>query len=74
MRCARLSGRSVFLTYGKFVAQHVCVGLVSSADLSEIANTKPSSDGVSLADAAVVACWLGAMVHFCKLSIFCWLL
>ncbi|PKU47733.1 reverse hypothetical protein [Limosa lapponica baueri] len=34
-----------------------------SADLSEIANSKPSSDVVSIADAAVVVCWLGAMVQ-----------
>lgn len=74
MRCAQLSGRSVILTYGKFVAQHVFVGIVSSADLSEIVNSKPFSDVVSLADAAVVACWLGAMVQVCKRSIFCWLM
>lgn len=74
MRCAQLSEGSGILTYGKFVAQHVFVGLVSSADLSEIANSKPSSDVVSLADAAVVACWLGAMVQVCKPSIFCWLM
>lgn len=55
------------------MAQHVFVGLVSSTDLSETANSKPSSD-VSLADAAVVACWLGAMVQVCKLSIFFWLM
>lgn len=74
MRHAQLSGGSVVLTYGKFVAQHVFVGLLSSADLSEIANSKPSSDVVSLADAAVVACWLDAMVQVCKLSISCWLM
>lgn len=56
------------------MAQHVFVGPVSSADLSEITNSNPSSDVVSLADVAVVVCWLGAMVQVCKLSIFCWLM
>lgn len=63
MRCAQLSGESVLLTYGKFVAQHIFVGFVSSADLNEIANSKFSSDVVSLADAAAVTYWLGAMVQ-----------
>lgn len=62
MRCAQLSGESVVSTYGKFVVQHVFVGFVSSADLNEIANSKSSSD-VSLADAAAVVYWLGAMVQ-----------
>lgn len=51
------------------MAQDVFVGLVSSADLGETANSKPSSY-VSLADEAVVVCWRGAMVQVCKLSIF----
>lgn len=73
MRYAQLSGESVVLTYGKFVAQHVFVGFVSSADLNEIANSKSSSD-VSLADAAAEAYWLGAMTQVWKLSISCWLM
>lgn len=63
MRYAQLLGESVVLTYGKFVAQHVFVGFVSSADLNEIANSKSSSDVVSLADAAAEAYWLAAMVQ-----------
>lgn len=63
MRSAQLSGETVVLTYGKFVAQHVFVGIVSSADLSETANSKSSSDVVSLADVAAVVCWLGATVQ-----------
>lgn len=63
MRYAQLSGESVVLTYGKFVAQRVFVGFVSSADLNEIASSKSSSDVVSLADAAAEAHWLGATVQ-----------